>query len=131
MRRTMGIFGVALLGLALALGGCASGGGEGSSSASAETADRAPRGVAPPAGHRLAKVERGMAPAQVRKILGEPSNEQSYQTGKAWIPFYWGSDLARTDWKYKGNGRVVFSHNRWSGAMKVIRVDYDPEEDGY
>lgn len=90
-----------------------------------------PRGVAPPAGHRLTKIDEGMASAQVAEILGQPASQQTYQTGKAWIPFYWGSDLSRTDWKYQGEGRVVFSHNRWTGNMKVIRVDYDPEENGY
>jgi hypothetical protein len=118
---------VCVLVLGLALAACASGG---SGSSGEAAADRPPRGVAPPAGHRLANVEPGMTPGQVTGILGAPTSEQSYQTGKAWIPFYWGSDLARTDWKYAGEGRVVFSQNRWSGALKVIRVDYDPGEDG-
>jgi hypothetical protein len=31
---------------------------------------------------------------------------------------------------YKGKGRVVFSRNQWSGALKVIRVIYNPSEAG-
>jgi hypothetical protein len=49
-------------------------------------------------------------------------------TGKAWIPFYYGGDTYRTDWMYKGKGRVVFSRNQWSGALKVIRVMHNPNE---
>jgi len=116
-------------GAGLSLTSCASNGG-----ASAEEpggGSAAPRGMAAPAGHPLAKVSEGMPPAEVRKIMGDPTSTQAYQTGKAWIPFYWGSDTHRTDWKYQGTGRVVFGTNRWSGAQKVIRIDYDPEEDGY
>jgi outer membrane protein assembly factor BamE (lipoprotein component of BamABCDE complex) len=80
---------------------------------------------------RLAKVQTGMTPEEVRKLLGEPTGERTYPTGKAFIPFYYGSDTHRTDWKYKGVGRVVFGHNRYSGNMKVIRVDTDPSETGH
>jgi hypothetical protein len=66
----------------------------------------------------------------VREKIGAPTGEQVYPTGKAWIPFYYGPDTMRTDWKYKGQGRVVFSTNQWSHTSKVIRVDYDPGEDG-
>ena len=51
-------------------------------------------------------------------------------TGKAWIPFYFGPDATRTDWMYKGQGRVVFSRNKYSGALKVIRILYNPAEAG-
>ncbi|MDX1648298.1 MAG: hypothetical protein R3263_00455 [Myxococcota bacterium] len=113
--------------LAMGLSACASGG----SSDAASSKDQAPRGVAPPAGHAMARVDEGMTPSEVREILGAPTSEQTYQTGKAWIPFYYGSDTHRTDWKYAGQGRIVFGHNRWSGSTKVIRIDYDPSEDGH
>jgi len=29
---------------------------------------------------------------------------------------------------YKGQGRVVFSRNRWTGGLKVINVLYNPAE---
>ncbi len=108
---------------------CASsGGGEGggSSSTAAKSADTA-YSDAPP-GSALAKVQLGMNDAEVRKVLGDPDNSNAYMTGKAWIPFYYGPDTHRTDWMYKGKGRVVFSRNRWSGALKVIRVLYNPQE---
>ena len=65
------------------------------------------------------------------EILGAPTSQQNYQTGKAWIPYYYGPDTGRVDYRYKGLGSVVFSRNRYSGATKVVRVDSDPNEDGY
>lgn len=83
-----------------------------------------------PSKENLAKIQNGMTPEKVREIMGSPTSENAYPTGKAFIPFYYGPDTGRTDWKYKGVGRVVFSRNRYSGDLKVIRVDFDPSERG-
>jgi hypothetical protein len=74
----------------------------------------------------------GMNKKQVRDILGQPSDENSYMTGKVFIPFYFGTDARRTSWYYKGIGRVVFADGNAFGAgtPEVIRVDYDPTESG-
>jgi hypothetical protein len=111
-----------------ALGACASssGGGQARNSSTAQAA--APNVVAPPADSPLSKVQIGMNDIQVRKVLGEPDNANAYMTGKAWIPFYFGTDTTRTDWMYKGMGRVVFSRNQYSGGLKAIRVIYNPGE---
>jgi len=111
-----------------ALCACASGSGGEQADDSPRGQAAAAKGVAPPAGSPLAKVELGMNDAQVRKVLGDPDNSNSYMTGKSWIPFYYGSDTMRSDWMYKGMGRVVFSRNQYSGSLKVIRIDYNPNE---
>lgn len=87
-----------------------------------------PRGVEPPASSPLAKIKEGMSDNEVQRLLGMPQNQNAYVTGKSWIPFYWGPDTTRSDWMYKGQGRVVFSRNAYSGQLKVIRIDYDPTE---
>lgn len=110
---------------AVALLACASGSGGGSSESQAKAAAS---DAAPPAGSPLSKVETGMNDTQVRNILGNPDNANAYMTGKAWIPFYYGTDTRRTDWMYKGKGRVVFSRNQYTGGLKVIRVIYNPAE---
>jgi hypothetical protein len=126
---------LACLSLVVTFGACASGGsssGEGSNAAKAEAkaAGKPPKGVAPPASSKLAKVRVGMKPEQVKEIMGDPTSQTSYMTGKMWIPFYFGP-THQTDWKYKGQGRVVFVNNRWSGAVQsVTRIDYDPAENG-
>ena len=122
----------ALLASALLLGACASGGGSESAAGETQAAKTAPpKGVAPPAGHPLGQVEMRMRPDQVRKAMGEPDSVKRYITGKAFNPFYFGADSGRrTEYSYAGKGRVVFSINRWSGQETVVRVDYDPDEDG-
>ena len=94
-------------------------------------AAKGPPARAPQPGTPLARIELGMREPHVLKILGEPTTRESYVTGKTWIPYYYGSDTSRMDFKYKGVGRVVFGRNRWSGVTKVIRIDADPSEDGY
>jgi len=103
--------------------GCASDGDDAGAASS-----KAAAGTAPPAGSPLSKVELGTDDETVRGILGPPDKTSAYMTGKSWIPFYYGPDTHRTDWMYKGQGRVVFSRNRWSGQLKVIVITYDPNE---
>ena len=71
-----------------------------------------------------------LSEAQVIEILGPPTSQQNYVTGKAWIPWYYGPDTSRLDYRYKGVGLISFSRNRYSGAAQVVRVDADPNEDG-
>jgi hypothetical protein len=124
-----------LIAVSAAWVGCASGGNGGGgtasegSQASASSEASMPAGYSkPPAGSPLSKVEMGWSDEKVRSVLGSPDNANAYMTGKAWIPFYYGPDTHRTDWMYKGQGRVVYSRNRYSGALKVIRVMYNPNE---
>ena len=87
----------------------------------------------PPAGSPLAKVRLGMTYKQVREILASPNDENSYPTGKAFIPFYFANDARRSTWYYKGMGRVVFAGGNVFGGPgngEVVRVDYDPSETG-
>jgi len=85
-----------------------------------------------PASSPLAKIKIGMTAQEVSNILGMPTNQVSYASGKAWIPFYFGDDARRTEWSYKGIGRVVFSGGNvyGGGGGHVERVDYDPNETG-
>jgi hypothetical protein len=70
-------------------------------------------------GSRFAQLQIGMPMRQVLDILGPPTDEGSYITGKAFIPFYYGSDRYRYEIVYKGQGRLIFaggSINEHSGA---------------
>ncbi|MCF8128421.1 MAG: outer membrane protein assembly factor BamE [Deltaproteobacteria bacterium] len=73
----------------------------------------------------LAKIKEGMGQEQVMDILGPPKDQEMYTTGKQWIPFYFGSDVVRTVWYYKGLGQIHFNRGR------VLEIMYDPTEDGY
>jgi len=78
-----------------------------------------------PADSPLAKIKEGMGRGQVMDILGPPKDQEIYTTGKQWIPFYFGSDVVRTVFYYKGLGQIHFNRGR------VIGIMYDPTEDGY
>ena len=80
---------------------------------------------------KLSQISEGMSNGDVVSILGSPTSEQSYTTGKQWIPYYYGSDTSRVDYKYAGLGVVTFSRNRYSGNLKVVSVVSDLSEDGY
>ncbi|HTO52970.1 MAG TPA: hypothetical protein VMR50_06240 [Myxococcota bacterium] len=97
-----------------------------SGSSSSATTEAAPAAKPIPKGHIFGKITTGMSDSDVRKILGEPTDRRDYVTGKAFIPYYYGSDTSRSDWIYKGKGHIVFSRNRWNGALSVIEVLYDP-----
>ena len=104
----------------------------GCSSHSAQEPAPAAAAVPAPAGSKLAQVKVGMTKKQVTDILGSPTDENSYSSGKAWIPFYFGNDVRRTSYYYKGVGRVVFADGNafGGGGTEVVRVDYDPTESG-
>jgi hypothetical protein len=113
--------------LALAVGGCAS---KSSDSAASTAPEKTAQPVPPDS--PLAKIKIGMTAQEVSNILGMPTNQVSYATGKAWIPWYFGDDARRTEWSYKGLGRVVFTGGNvfGGGGGRVNRVDYDPSETG-
>jgi len=89
------------------------------------------KGAAAPASSKLSKIQNNMSPEQVQEILGAPSGQASYPSAKTFNPYNFGGDSGnRVEYKYKGQGRVVFAVPRYGGNMKVVRVDYDPAEDG-
>ena len=63
----------------------------------------------PAPGSKFGQLQIGMSWGQVQGILGVPSDQGSYITGKAFIPFFFGSDRYRHELVYKGQGRLVFA----------------------
>jgi hypothetical protein len=110
-----------VLGMAAAVCACSTQGAKTSAAA-----------VTIPASSPLSKVQLGMNKKQVSDAAGHPTDENSYSTGKVWIPFYFGTDARRTSWYYKGEGQVVFADGNpfGGGTPEVIRVVYDPAESG-
>jgi hypothetical protein len=58
---------------------------------------------------KFSKLQIGMSLRRVTDIAGQPSDQGAYVTGKAWIPFYFGSDRYRHEMVYKGQGRLIFA----------------------
>lgn len=63
----------------------------------------------PAPGSKFTKLQIGMSLKQVTDLVGQPSDQGAYMTGKAWIPFYFGSDRHRHEMVYKGQGRLIFA----------------------
>ena len=55
------------------------------------------------------KLQIGMSMRQVVDLIGQPTDRGAYITGKAWIPFYFGSDRHRFEFVYKNQGRLIFA----------------------
>jgi hypothetical protein len=63
----------------------------------------------PAPGSAFAKLQIGMPLKQVTDIAGQPTDQGAFVTGKAFIPFYYGSDRFRYELVYKGQGRLIFA----------------------
>ncbi len=85
-----------------------------------------------PSGSPFAKLKLGMTQGQVHEILGQPTDTKTYQTGKVWIPFYFGPDAMRTDEFFKGVGVITYSGAGIGGVhWTVYRAIYNAAEDGF
>jgi hypothetical protein len=87
----------------------------------------------PAPGSKFAKIQVGMHSKQIMDLIGPPTDQKMYMTGKAWIPFHFGSDNSRTEYHYKGEGVLTFSNGGMGsmGSMKLIRIKVDTQESGY
>lgn len=83
----------------------------------------------PAANSKFAKVQIGMSMGEVQEAVGRtPDRWHSYESGKRWIPFYFGNDARRMQAYYKGEGCLVFTDgNAWGGAGgDLIQIEVDP-----
>ena len=82
---------------------------------------------------RFTKLTIGMGMRQVTDLVGQPTDQGAYVTGKAWIPFYFGSDRYRHELVYKGQGRLIFaggSAGDWANG-NLIWIIHNANEPGY
>jgi hypothetical protein len=82
---------------------------------------------------KFAQLQIGMGIKQAMDIAGPPTDQGAYITGKAFIPFYFGSDRSRFELVYKGQGRLIFaggSVGNISGG-NLIWVINSATESGY
>ena len=87
----------------------------------------------PAASSRFTRLTIGMGMRQVTDIAGQPTDQGAYVTGKAWIPFYFGSDRYRHELVYKGQGRLIFaggSAGDWANGH-LIWIIHNAAEPGY
>lgn len=86
----------------------------------------------PAANSKFTRLKIGMAQKQVTDLIGEPTDQGAYVTGKAFIPFYFGSDKTRWEMVYKGQGRLIFSNQSGFGTGYYLTwVIHNANEGGY
>jgi hypothetical protein len=81
-----------------------------------------------PPNSKWAKLVIGMEQPEVERILGGTSNDvRTMPTGKAFIPFYYGTDRYRYEVVYRGQGSVSYTGGSWGGGRGVLMmINYDP-----
>lgn len=71
----------------------------------------------PAPGSKFARLKIGMSTDEVFRLIGAPTGQSNYPTGKSHIPFYHGADRWRQEAIYRGQGRLIFSQQGgWGGA---------------
>lgn len=86
----------------------------------------------PAPGSKFTQLKIGMPMKQVLDIVGTPTDQGSYMTGKAWIPFNFGSDRYRHEAVYKGQGRLVFAGSAgFDSNANLIWIIHSATEPGY
>jgi hypothetical protein len=81
------------------------------------------------ANSKFAKLQIGMGMNEIQDVMGHaPDRLHSYESGKRWIPFYYGNDARRMQVLYKGEGCLIFTGgNIWGGgAGDLLSIAVDP-----
>jgi hypothetical protein len=82
----------------------------------------------PVADSKFAKLQIGMEMQETQDLMGRsPDRSHAYESGKRWIPFYFGNDARRVQAYYKGEGCLIFTGgNIWGGAGgDLIQIEFD------
>jgi hypothetical protein len=83
------------------------------------------------AGSRFSKLHIGMTYEQVTAAIGAPDNMARHETGKRWIPFYYGNDSQRMQVLYRNEGCLTFTGGNvfGGGGNELIRITATPRQD--
>ena len=78
-------------------------------------------------GSKFSKLKIGMTMAQVQKLIKAPDDMTRHETGKRWIPFYFGNDSQRLQTYYEGEGCLTYTGGNvfGGGENQLIRIAAD------
>ena len=86
----------------------------------------------PAPGSKFTQLQIGMSTKQVMDLVGTPTDQGAYMTGKAWIPFYFGSGRHRHELAYKGQGRLIFAGSSgFDSNAHLIWIIHAANDTGY
>jgi len=80
---------------------------------------------------KFTQLKIGMPMKQVTDLIGEPTDQGAYITGKAFIPFFFGSDRHRYEMAYKGQGRLIFAGKSMGTGGNLIWIIHNRNDTGY
>lgn len=77
---------------------------------------------------KFAKLKIGHTFREVTDLIGAPDDIHRHETGKRWIPFYFGSDVMRMQASYKGEGCLTYTGGNQFGSSggELITITVDP-----
>ena len=78
---------------------------------------------------KFAKLKIGQTYRQVSELIGAPDDLTRHETGKRWIPFYYGGDAQRMEVYYKGEGCLTYTGGNvfGGGGNELLRINVDPK----
>lgn len=86
----------------------------------------------PVPGSKFDELKIGMPLKQVTDIVGQPTDQGAYITGKAFIPFFGGAGRHRQELVYKGKGRLIFDgKGGFDSGANLVWIIHSANEDGY
>ena len=86
----------------------------------------------PASGSKFTQLKIGMPMKQVMDLVGQPTDQGAYITGKAFIPFFFGGDRYRHELVYKGQGRLIFAGSAgFDTSANLIWIIHSAAEQGY
>jgi hypothetical protein len=77
---------------------------------------------------KFAALKAGMQMSEVQNIMDRaPDRSHTYESGKRWIPFYFGNDARRMQALFRGEGCLIFTDgNVWGGAGgELVEIQSD------
>lgn len=78
---------------------------------------------------KFAKLQIGMTMREVSELIGAPDDIFRHETGKRWIPFYFGNDAQRLQVLYKGEGCLSYTGGNvfGGGGNELITITVEPK----
>jgi hypothetical protein len=75
-------------------------------------------------GSKFSKIKIGMTMYEVNKLIKAPDDMSRHETGKRWIPFYFGNDAQRLETFYEGEGCLTYTGGNvfGGGDNRLIRI---------
>lgn len=76
---------------------------------------------------KFAKLKIGMSMAKVHELIKTPDDMKRHETGKRWIPFYFGNDVQRIQVYYAGEGCLSYTGGNvfGGGDGELVKIEAD------